>query len=164
MNYKVKASEHRFKPRSLGLVFSKSVSKQICFDYSCKYDLKTSDQMDLNKLFGVGYWPHHHKESARFCWRWNTDTEAMEIWAYVYSRGERMSQFVCQVKMGAFYNYRLYVEKGLYVFVVTDNKGFRCSKSVTVQKHMIMVGYKLGAYFGGNSPATHDMIIIKSKG
>jgi hypothetical protein len=163
LNLKVKASEHRFKPRSLGLVFSKSVSKQICFDYSCKYDLKTSDQFDINKLFGIGYWPHHHQESARFGWRWNTDTEAMEIWAYIYSRGRRISQFICQVRLGALYDYGIYVQDSMYVFVVTDNKFFRYSKTITVEKHMIMVGYKLGAYFGGNMPAPKEMIIKTKK-
>lgn len=101
----------------------------------------------------------------------------MEIWAYVYSRGERIggiyndfnngypakSHFICQVKLGAFYDYRIYIEKGMYVFVVTDNKGFQRSKTVAVEKHTIMVGYQLGTYFGGNVTAPHDMnIIIKN--
>jgi hypothetical protein len=44
--------------------------------------------------------------------------------------------------------------------VVTDNKGFQCSKTVAVKKHTIMVGYQLGTYFGGNISAPHDMRIL----
>lgn len=159
MNYKVKAYHNRFRPASIGLVFSKSLSKRICFDYSCKYDLKTEDQLDINKLFGVGYWPHHHQESARFGWRWNESVGKMEIFAYVYSRGKRISKGICMVSAGVFYQYHLLVQKDRYVFVVVSPTGMHFHMDVKVDRHCIGVGYKLGAYFGGNLPAPKEMTI-----
>jgi hypothetical protein len=84
----------------------------------------------------------------------------MDILAYVYSRGQRIEQFICDVRLGEFNNYHLFTGKDKYIFVVTDGWRFNRSVTIPVAKHTIAVGYRLGAYFGGNLPAPHEMIII----
>ena len=62
--YTIKAGKHRAWPFRFGLYwFKKKICFRVSFDQSCKYQLADDDQLDINKLFGVGYFPNHHKDT-----------------------------------------------------------------------------------------------------
>lgn len=42
---------------------------KITFTESCRYDIGP-EQADDYQLFGIGYLPHHHRNSVRFGWRY----------------------------------------------------------------------------------------------
>ena len=66
--------------------------RNIMFDNSCIYDIGT-DQLDIQKLFGVE-WGGIHNNSARFGFRYDNSTEAIEILAYCYDDGKRLNTVV----------------------------------------------------------------------
>ena len=70
MNYRIHKGKHRAWPPVFGLFWKKEMSRDVYFDLSAKYDLPgDADDEDVNKLFGFGFFPSHHIESARFGWR-----------------------------------------------------------------------------------------------
>jgi len=68
------------------------MSYSVVFTNSCEYDLVNNDQYDINKIFGLSF-GLHHKNSARFGWRWNTEKKKIEILAYVYVNGKRVNEW-----------------------------------------------------------------------
>ena len=152
---KVKANKHRFTPISFGLTCSDIISKEVQFDYSCKYDIG-EDQGDINKLFGVGFF-HHHSNSGRFGWRWNIVTQKVELFGYVYNRNRRISEYLCSVSLGEKVRLSILLEGTGYGFIVQRTNQQAVHKFIEGKTYFI--GYKLGAYFGGNRRAPHDMKI-----
>lgn len=140
-----------------------SVSCEVNFNPNCKYDLDSHDQMDINKLFGLSFgW--HHRNSARFGWRWDLQDNFIEILAYVYIDGTRVNEFsadihIGYVKPGEWNKYSLELQNGYYNFAVYNSK-----RKTTVSKrieagHTRKWGYRLYPYFGGNQRAPHTMNI-----
>jgi hypothetical protein len=134
----------------------------ITFKESCKYEIG-SDQTDINKLFGIGYFPHHHRNSVRFGWVYNpSKSQTMEIWAYWYDNGERKYEFMCDVPINspAYYEmtvqYSASVGRYFRLRVVLD-KEVVGAKSVVIRPQSL--GYLLRPYFGGNKKSPHDMVI-----
>jgi hypothetical protein len=156
---KVKANKHRFTPISFGLTCSDIISKEVQFDYSCKYDIG-GDQYDINKLFGVGFF-HHHSNSGRFGWRWNIVTQKVELFAYVYHKNRRISEYLCSISLGEKVRLSILLEGTGYGFVVQRMNQQAVHKFIEGKTYFI--GYKLGAYFGGNRRAPHDMKIFINK-
>lgn len=156
MIYRVKANKHRFTPSFPLIVTTTTLRRAIKFDTSCAYDLKSDDQLDINKLFGVGYFPHHHYNSARFGWRWNIEKPAMEIFAHCYDNGERKSEYICDVPLRVYCDYVLNVNKNSYEFIVVTPKGTHY-KNIETKPRYFRFGYFLRPYFGGNRKAPHEM-------
>ena len=65
-------------------LFTERIMKVVTFYPSTKYDLRSNDQLDWNKLFGIAFFPGKHKTSYRFGWRYNIETQMMELGAYSY--------------------------------------------------------------------------------
>jgi hypothetical protein len=138
----------------------KTISKVLSFSESCRYDLKSEDQLDVNKLFGIGYLPSHHQFSCRFGWRYDLTNEKMEILAYWYDSGKRYFEHLCWLEIGqrrAVFTIKATKEKH-YLSVETDGNAF----TKTLDFGIKMIGYELKPFFGGNQAAPHDMIIYIS--
>jgi hypothetical protein len=130
------------------------------FTNSCRYFIKGIDQYDTNKLFGVGYFPHHHKESARFGWRYGRKG-CILISAYCYVNGARVEKNICSVPINTEVEMYLHVSKHAYQFFVVD--GDKSLGAAEIGKsHDKKWGYPLGLYFGGNKTAPH-CITVKMK-
>ena len=157
MNRHVDKGKHRFTPAPFGLTATDIISKAVCFDYSCKYDLKGDDQLDINKLFGVGFFPHHHRNSARFGWRWNIRTQKVELLGYVYNRGKRIVKPLGEAKLGEMVRLSITIEGTGYGFIIQRNNIPAVHEFI--EGRTFFIGYKLGAYFGGNRPAPQKMNI-----
>jgi hypothetical protein len=125
----------------------------VTFTESCRYDIG-AEQADINKLFGVGYLPHHHDNSVRFGWRYLDKVDMVEILAYWYNDGERAWWHLCAVEIGKQWRYDLTVGQSNHSLHVVGK-----SVPYIVQVQPRRVGYLLQPYFGGNMTAPHDMEI-----
>ena len=55
----------------------------ISFDKSCKYDIE--EKSCVNKLFGYSFGLFSvHKNTCRFGWTYNKETDKIDIWIYIY--------------------------------------------------------------------------------
>ena len=164
MTYKIKKGKHRAWPISIGLFYDReSISKTICFDDSCRYVINDDDKYDTNKLFGIGYLWSHTKDSARFGWRFNPDSDDITLSAYCYVDKERVIWPLLEVKFGKEYDCTLVITKDSYMFLVFDAATKETLAYETIAKfHNKKFGYKLGVYFGGNKSAPKTMKIKMS--
>lgn len=140
-------------------------SINIIFTESCKYQLPGEDQHDINKLFGIGY-GHHHTDSDRIGWRWNSEKEMIELVNYSYQNKRRMpSKTLMWVKIGEkvtidLESYWSDSHKRSVCFSATKEKESNILyRNYTVR--CINFAYNLGLYFGGNQKAPHTITINK---
>ena len=86
------------------------------FDSSAIYTSRFPiNQHDINKLIGFSDCNSmHHDNSARFGWRWLHDQ--LEIHAYCYINGTRVSKLIGSVSLGVASNYSLRVTNDHYIF------------------------------------------------
>lgn len=155
------------------------------FDHSAKYDIG-ADQTDINKLFGLSFvqgwravlvWLNvitvglllrnlHHKNSARFGWVYNPDKKKVEIHGYWYNKGERKSEYLCDVNFYTSYILTIdiaYNHPRIRFTVVQKDANYeKVSKIIEVSK-LPRISYYLGLYFGGNRTAPHDINITIKK-
>lgn len=138
----------------------------ISFDITAKYDLPgTEDDEDVNKLFGFGFFPSHHQESARFGWTYNNETGKIVLWAYCYVNGERKICWICEVPTYLRLHCSIDIIGDVYSFTVSDalNRYYAYGGIDVFFEHKKKFGYKLGCFFGGNNPAPHTIKIQISK-
>jgi hypothetical protein len=128
------------------------------FDSSAVYKTKdTSNQYDVNKLYGFSdNYAHHQQYSARLGWRW-TGT-AIHLYAYVYNNGVRnlnWSKDLGSIEIGSENNCSIKVTETSYVFTLNGKTDTlpRASKTPKAE------GYKLYPYFGGTEAAPHTIKI-----
>lgn len=161
---KIKQGTHSsFKFPSLVIGEDKMVYK-VKFTPSCAYDIGIADQLDINKLFGVGYFPHHHRNSVRFGWRYVIGMDAIEILAYYYADGHRMYEHVCYVNIGTNYAFVLHILPDGHLFTVIDDDAKYIAGDLLIN-HVKgrNLGYTLHPSFGGNQKAPHDIYIDMKK-
>lgn len=159
--FTIKKGRHRARPLRLGIYFNKKrIAFKVMFDSSCKYDIG-EDQEDCNKLFGIGYFPNHHKESARFGWRYNENTNLIELLSYCYVDGKRVIEYITSIQFNRWVLLSLSIEKGRYIFGAKKDE-FETSFQ-TNHYHNKKIGYRLNPFFGGNQTAVHDTKIEMKK-
>ena len=165
---RIPAGKHRSRPWRPALWWNKTTFTWVVkFDESCRYDLGNDDQYDTNKLCGVGYLWHHHRNSARFGWRYNTTTQFIELVAYCYVNGKRVVQPICQCVIGRPYRIELRKLAMMYLFTCQDATDWYSRLQGTAEvpyDHKKVVGYRLGVFFGGNRVAPHEMKIEIKRG
>jgi len=138
-------------------------SYKVTFFTGGKYDLHGSDQLDINKLFGLSY-GMHHVNSVRFGWRWDLRKEMIEILAYVYVDGKRITEVDASIHVGFVfpgipYYYTIDVTESHYTFTL-ESILFQNSEFVSIKHdNLTWWGYKLFPYFGGNQVAPEKVII-----
>lgn len=139
----------------------KKLTRLVMFTDSCRYDLQSDDQLDTNKLFGVGYFHgFHHVDSARFGWRYNKDINLIEILAYCYVNKERIIKPICACEIGKEYELKLHTGDKLYSFSIWDHEEEKYLGYVSVRyMHSKKFQYGLLPYFGGSRRAPHSMKI-----
>lgn len=144
------------------LIDCQRLAYKVKFDTSCVYNIGIQDQGDVNKLFGIGYFPHHHKNSMRFGWRYVIDLDAIELLAYYYVDGERNFKHIAFVPI----NHECIcildiLEEGHILSVFDDNR--RLGEFITSDPAGNDVGYLLRPYFGGNQKAPHDICLTMKR-
>lgn len=162
MTFRIPAGKHYARPWRLGIWWKrKKLSWSVMFTDSCRYDLQSDDQLDTNKLCGIGYFPgFHHVDSARFGWRYNTTTDLIELLAYCYVNKQRIIKPIATCEIGKAYNLKLFAGNNLYSLCVTDPVTNAYAGYVTVRyTHKKKLQYGLWPYFGGNRRSLHDIKI-----
>lgn len=179
MTFRIPRGKHRARPLRFGFYWRrKSFAWVVKFTESCRYDLQNVDQGDSNKLIGIAcargwfrlntpWWKfrkYHHKDSARFGWRYDTKTEQIEILAYTYVNGRRLTQHVCHCMIGQQYDLHLKVLTTCYYLAVHYKSDVRSIGYAWVNHaHNKKFMYRLGVFFGGNKTAPHDIEIELKK-
>jgi hypothetical protein len=138
----------------------------VMFDNSARYDLPgSSDDDDVNKLFGFGFFPSHKKESARFGWNWNIGSSKVNLFAYCYVDGLRVMKKICEVMVNRRIKLSLDIIGKIYGFTVTDAiNDWHLYGGLDIKfNHRKKLGYGLGCYFGGTQPAPHTIRIEMSE-
>lgn len=160
--YTVHKGRHRAWPFRFGLYLSKKkIRFRVAFDNSCRYQLPGEDQQDINKLFGLGYFPNHHKESARFGWVYNPDINKIELYAYCYVNGKRITDQITTVPLHQSFVLELNISATAYSFTVFK-ESFQASTHIQ-HSNKRKWSFPLGVYFGGNQPAPHKITIEMKK-
>ena len=149
----------RFFVPILYLNKSKTVEKQFVFSESCRYD---SDEITCtHKLFGISFgW--HHKNSARFGWKYNELSGRIIPSAYIYKNGVRYI-YECfeEVNIGQIYTYKITTtDYNKISFTITRNLDNKIIGTYDVElSELPRWGYKLYPYFGGDPKAPHKVKI-----
>jgi hypothetical protein len=156
MTRTIKQGKHYCTPFPIPALGDWKVEQYISFDDSCKYDLKTKDQADINKLCGLSY-GYHHYNSDRIGWRYLVNEDVFELLTYSYINGVRIpSVSLGKVKANEIFRVEISTKtKNGKRFVVFELNDVCVSKEYKVSK--VWIKYTLGLYFGGNRTAPHDM-------
>ena len=127
---------------------------EVIFDSTAIYQTKTkSNQADINKLYGFSdCFSSHHDNSARFGWRWYQ--ENLELFAYCYVNGKRVSELIDQIDLNRSYICEIDIQSNKYIFKVNN-----IVREVSRSCNGNGFGYKLYPYFGGDETAPHDIFI-----
>ena len=136
---------------------------KITFTNSCRYELNHSDQADVNKLFGIGYLPWHMINSVRFGWRYDMQSDKIEILSYIRKSGKIVFHSMAFLDIGKEYELLLYrtgFGNDTHLFVIN---GLNFYKNAGFLLNLNGWGYLLYPYFGGNSKAPHDIEIKMTK-
>lgn len=139
--------------------------KNVIFSEQCWYSYLNDDSYDINKLFGFSHGYHHHN-SIRFGWVPNFQKKNyIEIWSYIYNKGTRSFDKICEVETKKSYRYQIFLKNdGEIIFLVKDlqNNILIGNSSEKYNKPNIDIGYNLFPYFGGNNSSPCDMEILFS--
>ncbi|WP_425390704.1 hypothetical protein [Ekhidna sp.] len=135
---------------------SKALNFSVIFDQSAIYQAATKEnQHDIHKLMGFSDCNStHHDNSARFGWRWLDGK--LEIHAYAYVAGERITQYIGDVALNEPNDYQLQITEDEYVFYLQGYDPVRITREAPCSKGLY---YMLFPYFGGNEVAPHDILI-----
>jgi hypothetical protein len=166
MIFRIPPGKHYSRPWRLGFWWNRNeFAWKVKFSDSCRYDLQSVDQLDTNKLCGIGYFPgFHHVDSARFGWRYNTGTGLVELLAYCYVNKERLIKPIATCEIGKEYQLKMFVGNGLYSLCVWDQVSETYAGYVTVRyTHRKKLQYGLWPFFGGNRSAPHEIKIELQK-
>lgn len=180
MLFKIRKGKHNSKPFRFGIWCRKKTFKWVVqFHTSCVYEINGVDQLDTNKLIGVGYlsklrlikhkyfnrfWfytfqPMQWTDSARFGWRYDLENNKIELLAYCYVNGNRIIKPICFCDIGATYELCLIIHNGEYNFIVNEQYKPILGSAIVVSRNFKNIKYRLGIFFGGNQPAPHNMYI-----
>ncbi|MEQ9006908.1 MAG: hypothetical protein RLP12_03425, partial [Ekhidna sp.] len=135
---------------------SKTLSFSAIFDHTAIYEAGTTEnQHDIHKLMGFSDCNStHHDNSARFGWRWLEGK--LEIHAYVYVGGERITEYIGDVELNQPSDYQLQITDDHYVFYLQGYDPVRIKREAPCNKGLY---YMLYPYFGGDEVAPHDILI-----
>jgi hypothetical protein len=178
MRYDIKKGNHYAHPFRVGFWFgAKRLVRDVIFTDSCRYNLQSDDQGDTNKLFGGGkffgvfrpkgvkwwrLWDYEHSNSARFGWRYDLETDKIELSAYYYLDKRRYIVATGKVHIGAKYRLMLNITGSGCYFMVYDSTGTLMFSHVCVFPRPGLM-YLTGLYFGGNQVAPHEITISLEK-
>ena len=153
--YTILKNCHYSIPPRLGFSFKENFKWLVQWNNSCKYDLQSVDQWDINKLCGLRLnLFSNHIDSFRFGWLYNTKTSLIDIYAYYYINSQRAYTKITSVTTTSICGLELKFLSSSVEFIVNG-----ISYSVNFSSRG-KIKYHSGLYFGGNRPAPHTIKII----
>jgi hypothetical protein len=154
--YIIPKGQHYAAGNNFRILEKRSLHFKVRFDSSCIYSTVLSENAsDINKLYGFSDCGSNHQEnSARFGWVWNG--RAIELHAYCYTEGSRVSKSLGTVSIGQETELWLVAEPGKYVFTM-GGKNEVMKRTCSSEQD---AAYLLFPYFGGNEVAPHDVKVF----
>lgn len=155
--FKIAKGEHYSTPKLMETLQSSTLEFNATFDHSAVYNLGTTALQDSkNKLMGFADCnSYHHDNSARFAWQWFNDR--LEIYAYCYVNGERREAFIGTISLHTPHHFRLELTDHEYRFFLNHSEPVVVERGSNCDKGLY---YLLWPYFGGSTPAPHDVTIL----
>lgn len=131
-----------------------SISVNVRFDSTAIYQTTTAEnQEDINKLVGFSEGSNNHLNSARIGWNWSKN--ALKLYAYAYTNGQRITQEITVINIGATVRCDISATGTKYIFTVGD-KLIELPRALGDSK---VSGYWQYPYFGGDEVAPHNIYI-----
>ena len=125
----------------------------INFDSSCDYYFDENGKYDINKAIGVSQYLNPRKNSIRFGWRFNTETELIEISCFKEINYTFEINVIKSVERNKDINLKAQLYKGLAILSVDDEMYITASNLYS--KLLI----RTNPYFGGTEVSPHKMKI-----
>lgn len=156
------------------ITLTKELVKVIRFDSSCVYAIGLEDQKDWNKLMGFSYGllPHYnheykealrpmHYNSVRFGWRYNPETNKIEVGPYYYINGfrcypENSFHGIYSLDLDKDYLFSIYTHSNtadLIIGYADQPEFYRWKVRANPKKY----GWIGPLFFGGNKKAPHTI-------
>ncbi len=141
------------------------VSWLVVFEENCAYDLGDEDQKDWNKLLGLFYNLFDPLDNtAMVGWRWNLDTERMELNAYYHIDGNReFTRPLLDVPLREPVRIDLLVdyERKTYTTVLKRLDDGKQATHRQTFAHDRTRCYEINTYFGGNEASPQAVTVRK---
>ena len=126
-------------------------SVKIKFDKSCKYSIQ--ERSCVNKLWGFSSGLFGvHKNSYRFGWTYDSVSDKIIIWAYIYRNGKLFKEKLTECNFDVEYTFTMEIKDKVTLTVGTIQKTYEVPKP----KSWLL---ELGFYFGGVTRSPHKMKI-----
>lgn len=124
---------------------------KVKFDKSCAYNIE--EKSCVNKLWGfsVGLFGVH-KNSYRFGWTYDSVSDKIIIWAYIYRNSKLFKEKLTECNFDVEYTFTMEIKDKVILTVGTIQKTYE----VPEPKSWLL---ELGFYFGGYTKAPHKMKI-----
>lgn len=136
------------------LIQPRILKYRFMFTDSCRYDIGENDQADVNKLFGIAYFPSHKITSVRVGWRWvNEIGNGLILMAYGRMNGRFQFKPLGYAPLNQWINMEIMQGEGNHIINIQG------MDPAIIAIPPQPVGYLLRPYFGGNQTAPHDMTI-----
>lgn len=143
------------------ILFKNRLEFDVIFANGCDYE--DNSDGDINKLYGVSYGFDNHWRSVRIGWLYNSKRQKIELYSYVYIRGERIITYLCDTDLGEDLNISIdhnVALKEVYIRI-SDNSTNRMLKLHIVKNvEKSWIRLKEFPYYGGNFAAPSDMMIF----
>lgn len=178
MIYAVEAGTHSFTPSvALNIRYRAGVlAWRFTFDATCRYRLPGGEQADYNKLLGVSFClTSNHRDSAMIAWRYNPDNDLIEIAPYFHVSGRRIigagnsGQPFSEVAPGQDGEANMVIDwrnNSVLAGVIVGGT-YASYRQQFDRLSRNFFGFRtywtreIGAWFGGNLPAPHNMNLEK---
>ncbi len=135
---------------------------QVIMNEDCNYLLqekdgtRSRDQRDWNKLCGVFYaWFNTRKDTAMMGWRYNPDTDNIELAPYYHISGSRdlLEEPLMTVKRCELFEVVLTIDRSCKKYQWEMRKSdYKCAHEISFHHYRMTCGY-INFYFGGNRRA-----------
>jgi len=138
----------------------KTMSLRFVFRNECWWSpARNQEDLDQNKLAGIGFGTNHHNNSVRLTWVPDFETPGMiKVSGYTYDEkkeGQKFTiAFIKSVHVGDTITGKIESRDGAYFLTVNDVT-IRMDNNKTDPN----LCFRLFPYFGGNNTAPHDMIV-----
>lgn len=156
----VKAGKHDFKPNSFCVGKNDTLRGTVMFWPSCRYELDMGDQADWNKVCGLSYDIFSNfRDTQMLGWRYNPETDKIELNHYCHIDRKRvMGPVLMSVNINQRVAFELSTDREnrtIRLDLSAQNKD--SASSEYRYKSFGTLTRRLGAWFGGNRPAPHEM-------
>lgn len=155
------------------VIEGKKIWCQVQFTESCRYERQEPGMSGWNKLIGLSVTVNPHKNSGRWAWRYDHDSDMIKLAGYVYINGERSIQDLFGgrldpdslktpflVPIGTWIDLYIGYDKQLTKWEYFTGESEQIGGWMRTDKFKGKNFWWLGLHFGGNAVAPHDVSVI----